>query len=103
MDNFLTATFEHRNNPTGAASTSSVATGIICTPLDPASRTPDQSYPIEKLFLLKECFTKYSAVKTGDFVVSGGKTYAVRAAWLWAAQGQMDAYYHLILEETLGS
>jgi hypothetical protein len=102
VDNFLTATCDHKNNPTGAATLSTVATGIACTPLDPASRTPSQDYPVEKLYLLRECFTKYSAFVTGDFLVSGGVTYAVRAAWPWAAQGAMDAYYHLILEQQVG-
>ena len=103
MDNFLTATCSHLNNPTGAATTSTVATGIACTPIDPASKVPSQDYPIEKLFLLKECFTKYAAFATGDFLVSGGITYAIRAVWPWAAQGGMDAYYHLILEVQLGN
>lgn len=101
LASFMTATFEHRNNPTGAASTSSVATGIACTPIDPASKLPSQEYPINKLFLLKETFTKYTAALTGDFAVSGGKTYVIRAAWPWAAQGGLDAFTHLILEEVL--
>lgn len=99
----MTATCEHRNNPTGASTTSSVATAIACTPIDPASKAPSQDYPIEKLFLLKECFTKYTAFATGDYLVSGGVTYAVRAVWPWAAQGGMDTYYHLILEMQLGN
>jgi hypothetical protein len=99
LTTFMTATCEHRNNPTRAASTSSVATGIACTPIDPASRAPIQDYPTEKLYLLKETFTKYTAFRTGDFLVSGGKTYAIQAAWPWAAQGGMDAYTHLVLEE----
>lgn len=104
MDNFLTNTgVIHKNNPTGAATPSTVSSSVVTTPIDPASKVPSQDYPIEKLFLLKECFTKYTAFATGDFLVSGGVTYAVRAAWPWAAQGGMDAYYHLILEQQLGS
>lgn len=104
MDTFLTNTgVIHRNNPTGAASLATVSSSVVTTPLDPASKTPSQDYPLEKLFLLKECFTKYTAFATGDYLVSGGTTYAVRAVWLWAAQGAMDTYYHLILEEQLAS
>lgn len=104
MDNFLTNTgVIHKNNPTGAATLTTVSSSVVTTPLDPASKTPDQAYPVEKLFLLKECFTKYADFRTGDFLVSGGVTYAVKAAWPWAAQGAMDAYYHLVLEESLGN
>lgn len=102
MDNFLTNTgVIHKNNPTGAATLTTVSNVVVTTPIDPASKAPSQDYPIEKLFLLKECFTKYTAFATGDYLVSAGVTYAVRAAWPWAAQGGMDAYYHLILEQSL--
>lgn len=103
LESFMTITVEHRNNPSGAASTSSVATGIACTPIDPASDAAQQSYPTEKLFLLKEAFTKYTAFRTGDFLVHGGVTYAVRFAGPWAAQGGLDAYTHLVLEQELKS
>lgn len=104
MDNFLTLTgVTHKNNPTGAATLTTVSTTVVTTPLDPASQAPSQSYPTEKFFLLRECFTKYAAFATGDFLVSGGVTYAVLAVHPWAAQGGLDTYYHLILEEKLGS
>lgn len=100
MDNFLTNTgVTHKNNPNGAASPSTVSTTVITTPIDPASNATAQAYPTEKLFLLKECFTKYAAFKTGDILVSGGITYAVRFVGPWPAQGPMDTYYHLVLEE----
>jgi len=103
LDNFLTATCSHLNNPTGAATTSTVATGIACTPIDPASKGTAQAYPVEKLFLLRESHTKYSGFATGDFLVSGGVTYAVVGVGEWAAQGGMDKYYSLTLEISLGS
>lgn len=104
MDCFLTLTgVTHKNNPTGAATPSTVSTTVVTTPIDPASKVPSQDYPIEKLFLLKECFTKYTAFATGDFLVSGGVTYAVRAVWPWESQGGVDDFYHLILEQYLGS
>lgn len=99
LDAFMTIEVEHRNNPSGAASTSSVATGIACTPIDPASKDAQQAYPTEKFFLLKECFLKYQGFKTGDFLVWDGVTYAVRMAGPWAAQGGMDAFTHLIVEQ----
>ncbi|HEX9925309.1 MAG TPA: hypothetical protein VGD99_21815 [Anaerolineae bacterium] len=103
MDSFLTNTCDHLNNPTGAATLSEVATGIACMPIDPASKAPTDDYPISKLFLLRETFTKYADFVTGDYLVSGGTTYAVRFVGPWAAQGGLDAFYHLILEEQLGS
>lgn len=102
MNNFLTNTgVTHKNNPGGAASPSTVSTTVITSPIDPASKVPSQDYPIEKLFLLKECFTKYADFVTGDFLVSGGVTYAVRAVWPWPALGDLDTFYHLILEQKL--
>jgi hypothetical protein len=95
----MTATAEHRNNPTGAAATSSVATGIACTPINPTSKVPSQDYPVEKLYLLKETFTAYTAAKSGDFWVSGGITYAIRAAW--KSEMDLGVFYYLILEEPL--
>lgn len=104
MDTFLTLTgVTHKNNPTGAATLTTVSSTIVTTPIDPASKVPSQNYPIEKMFLLKECFTRYTAFATGDFLVSGGVTYAVRAVWPWTEQGGLDTFYHLILEQQLGS
>ncbi len=104
MDTFLTNSgVIHKNNTTGAATLTTVSSSVVTTPIDPAGKTASQSFPIEKLFLLKECFTKYTAFVTGDYLVSAGVTYAVRAVWPWAAQGGLDTYYHLVLEQTLGS
>jgi hypothetical protein len=104
LDSFLTNTgVTHKNNPTGAASASIVSTTVTTTPIDPASEAAQQAYPTEKLFLLKECFTKYTAFRTGDQLVSDGITYAVRFAGPWAAQGSLDAYTHLVLEQVLNS
>jgi hypothetical protein len=96
----MTATAEHRNNPNGAAATSSVATGIEITPINSTSSLPTQDYPIEKLFLLRECFTAYTAFKSGDFLVSGGITYAIRA--VHKSEISLGAFYYLILEKQIG-
>jgi hypothetical protein len=98
----MTATAEHRNNPTGAAATSSVATGIAITPINPLSNSnaTAQDYPIEKLFLLRETFTAYTAFKSGDFLVSGGITYAIRA--VHKSEISLGAFYYLILEKQIG-
>lgn len=104
MDTFLTNTgVIHKNNPLGSATLTTVSSSVVTTPIDPASKVASQGYPIEKLFLLKECFTKYTAFATGDFLVSGGITYAVRSAQKWTEQGGMDDYWQLVLEQMLGS
>jgi hypothetical protein len=106
FDRFLTATCTHKNNPTGAASLSTVQADIACTPLDPTSTKPTQDYPIEKLFLLsllRETFTEYANFAGGDFLEIGGVEYPVVAALPWAAQGGLDAYYHIIVEMPYGS
>lgn len=101
ITDFMVDTAEHRNNPTGAASTSSVATGIAIVPINSTDRAPSQDYPIEKLFLLRETKTAYTAFQTGDFLVSGGVTYAVKA--VVKGDNALGEFYSLILEETLGS
>ncbi|KKN57471.1 hypothetical protein LCGC14_0561830 [marine sediment metagenome] len=80
-----------------------MATGIACTPIDDMDRDWKQSYPIEKQFLLRQSFTKYTAFAAGDYLVAGGITYAVRAIHPYAAQGGLDAFTHLELEEQSGS
>lgn len=100
MDSFLTQTCSHKNNPTGITSTlTTVATGIACTPLDPVSATPTQAYPIVKLFLMRETFTKYTAFAPGDYLTFGGVDYPVRAVHPWESQGGMDDFYHIIVEK----
>ena len=102
MDNVLTETCTHKNNPSGA-SLVTVASDIACSPIDPMDKAYSQAYPIEKLFLMRQCFTKYTAFVSGDHLVADSTTYAVKAVHPWPAQGSLDAYYHLILEQQSGS
>jgi hypothetical protein len=71
--------------------------------VDPLDRTWAQAYPIDKQFLMRQLYTKYAAFAAGDRCIVGSTTYAVRAVHPYAAQGGMDAYYFLILEEQSGS
>lgn len=102
MDNVLIETCTHKNNPTGAALVT-VASDIACSPIDPLDRVYSQSYPIEKLFLMRQTFTKYVAFLAGDYLVADSVTYAVTAVHCWPAQNSLDLYYHLILEQASGS
>lgn len=107
MDNFLTATCDHWNNPTGALLVE-VATDIACSPIDPVYTAVthgklESDYPNEKLYRERQTFTKYAAFVHGDRLISGGVTYVVKTVQPWAAQGGMDAFYHLILEHASGS
>ena len=103
LTDFMTETCTHKNNPTGAATLSTVASAIACTPLDPASVKPSEDYPVDKMFLLKETFTKYTAFQKGDFIEIDSVEYPILAAHSWGAQGGLDAYYHIIAEEPYGS
>lgn len=102
MDNVLTETCTHKNNPTGAA-LATVDTGISISPIDPLDKTWSQAFPQDKLFLMRQCFTKYTAFAAGDYLVSDGTTFAVRAVHPWPSQSSLDKYYHLILEYQSGS
>jgi len=102
MDNVLTQTCTHKNNPTGAA-LATVDTGIACTPLDALGNTWSQQYPIEKLFLMRQAYTKYTAFVAGDYLVYDSTTYTIRAVHFYAAQGGIDDYYFLVLEWQSGS
>lgn len=102
MDAMLTETCTHKNNPTGAA-LATVATGIACTPIDALSQDWRQDFPIEKQFLMRQSFTKYTAFVAGDYLVADSVTYAVKAVHPYDAQGGMDAYTHLTLEFQSGS
>lgn len=102
MDNFLTETCQHKNNPSGA-SLVVVASDIACTPIDALGREYTQDYPIEKLFLMRQTFTKYTAFVAGDLLVADSVTYAVAAVHLWDSQGGIDAFTHLVLEFQSGS
>ncbi len=76
---------------------------IACSPIDPLDKTYSQAYPIEKLFLMRQSFTKYTAFVSGDHLVADSTTYAIKAVHPWLAQGSLDLYYHLILEQQSGS
>lgn len=102
MQAMLTETCVHKNNPSGT-SLVTVATGIACTPIDDMGRDWKQQYPIEKQFLLRQSYTKYTAFVAGDYLVANSLTYAVRAVHPYAAQGGLDAYTFLELEEQSGS
>lgn len=102
MDSFLTTTFDHYQNPTGAA-WSVVQADVACTPVDPLGREYVQEYPLEKLYLMMQVFTKYTAVEPGDRIVSGGVTYVAKASLPWGAQGGLDVFHHVILERVSGS
>jgi hypothetical protein len=95
----MTASAEHRNNPTGAAATSSVATGIPITPINSIANASAQDYPTEKAYLMRHCFTAYTAFRSGDFLISGGVTYVVQA--VHASQTSLNTFYYLILEQQL--
>lgn len=99
---FLQETCTHQNNPTGAA-LATVETGIACAPIDPLDKTQSQLYPNEKLLLMKQTFTKYTAFENGDYLVADSVTYAVRSVHRYDLQGNLDAYYHLVLEQQIGS
>jgi len=102
MDQFLTNTGTHKNNPTGAATPTTVASGIAISPLWPLSTMPVQDYPIEKLALLRELFTKYTAFQPGDYLTVGATTYAVKSVLPWESAGSLDTYYQLVVELQLG-
>ena len=76
---------------------------ITCSPIDPMSDIVRQAYPIEKQFMMRQSFTKYTAFVAGDYLVADSVTYAVKIVNPWPAQGSMDKYYHLILEQQSGS
>jgi hypothetical protein len=103
MDKMLTATCTHQNKPTGAGSFVTVSAGISCTAADPLDRTWAQAYPTDKMLLMRQLFTKYAAFASGERCVVGSTTYVVSAVHPYAAQGGMDAFYFLILEEQSGS
>ena len=103
LASFMTETCTHKNNPTGAATLTTVQASIACTPLDSASVKPSEDYPIDKMFLLKEVFTKYTAFAKGDFIEVDSVEYPILAVHPWGVQGGLDAYYHIIAEEPYGS
>lgn len=92
----------HKNNPTGT-SLVTVQENIYCAPIDQLTREWAQRYPTEKLSLMRQTYTKYTAFAAGDYLVYGGLTYAVRVVHPYDAQGGLDAFYFLVLEEQSGS
>lgn len=100
MDTFLTQTGDHYTNPTGAA-WELAAAGIACSPVDPLGNQEAQMYPLDKLLLIRQLFTRYTAFAAGDRLVIGSVTYVVKAVHPWAAQGALDKFYHLVVEEKL--
>ncbi len=99
MDSFLTKTFDHYT--AGDAGLSLTQAGVTCTPFDPATKAPTDDYPISKLSLLKELYTKYPGVAQGDYLLFGGGYYAVQFVSLWDAQGGMDAFYQIFAERNV--
>jgi hypothetical protein len=99
LNNFLTSTFTHYNNPTGAAWVS-VATGVACSPPDPLGREYLQQYPTEKFYLMCQVFTEYAAAEPGDRVKVGTVTYVAKSVLPWPALGGLGTFYHLILERS---
>ena len=99
---FMAILVTHKNNPTGA-SLATVQEDIYCAPIDRLSQDFQQSYPIDKLFLMRQTYTKYTAFQAGDFLVYDGVTYAVKVVHPYVAQGSFDAFSMLILEEQSGS
>ena len=102
MINFLTATCTHKSNPTGS-SLATIAANIACSPIDPVASAPVQDYPVERLYITRETYTKYVAFAAGDYLVSGSTTYAVKLVGKWTELDGLDTFYHLVLEEQSGS
>jgi hypothetical protein len=98
MVDLMTTTLAHYR-PNGTGSLTSIATGQACTPADVVSGAVVQMYPIEKVFKMRQVYTKYGAVLQGDYVAIGGITYAVQSVLSYAALGGMDAYTELLIEE----
>lgn len=98
MDVFLTVTNSTHKRSSGSGSPATISTAVTHSPLDPVTQLPTQDYPIEKLFLLREFFTKYTAFQAGDFIVVSGTSYTIRAVLPWAAQNGLDAFYRVIAE-----
>lgn len=102
MDVFLTVTTAtHKRNTDGSGAPETIASNVTTSPLDPTTSTPTQDYPIEKLFLLREFFTKYAAFQEGDFIVINSTSYTIRAVLPWAAQDGLDTFYRCIAEKQL--
>lgn len=102
MNSFLTETATHKNNPTGAATLTTVSSSVTCSPAWPTTRVPTQDYPLEKLFMMYEVYTKYTAFAAGDVLELGSVTYIVRAVQKWEeiVAGGLDDFYLLVVEKS---
>ena len=100
---FMAILVVHKNNPTGLELVT-VQEDIYCAPIDRLSQDWQQSYPIEKLFLMRQTFTKYTAFQPGDYLLDNNDLlYAVKVVHDYDAQGGLDAFSMLILEEQSGN
>lgn len=100
---FMSILVTHKNNPTGTELVT-VQEDIYCSPIDRLSQDFQQSYPIEKLFLMRQTYTKYGAFQPGDYLLDDNSLlYAVKVVHDYDAQGGLDAFTFLILEEQSGS
>ena len=100
---FMSILVTHKNNPTGL-SLATVQEDIFCAPIDRLSQDWQQSYPTEKLFLMRQTYTKYTAFQPGDYLLDDNDLlYAVKVVHDYDAQGGLDAFTFLILEEQSGN
>lgn len=101
IDNFLTVTGSTHKRSSGSGAPATISSAVTHSPLDPTSTLPTDDYPISKLFLLREAFTKYTAFQNGDFLVVGSESFTIRAVLPWLQQGGLDTFYRLIVEKQL--
>lgn len=94
---FMTETCTHKR-PDGSGGFTSIQTGVVCTPPDPMTTTPGIDYPFEKLFMMREFYTKYANFVAGDYATFGANNYAVRAVQPWEGMGALDTFYRIIIE-----
>jgi len=102
MLNFLTTYLDLYTASVSGVLTAS-ATNIACTPADVITGAVVQNYPIEKVYKMRQVYTKSSAVVHGSYIKIGGAnvTYAVQSVLPFAAQGGMDAYTEVLIEEVV--
>lgn len=99
MNEYLTETCTHKRSDGTTLTT--IASGIAISPIDPMVAAEAQAYPLDKLYMARQCFTEYTAFQAGDQLIADSTTYIVKAVHPWAAQGSLSIYYHLVLEENL--
>lgn len=101
LADFMTETFDHYEPDGTGVLPAATASDQACTPLDPLSNAPSEDYPTEKVFLLRETFTKYAAIDQGDILAIDSVNYIVIASKPYAAQGGLDAFWHIICEQVV--